>query len=377
MLELKNLYLNYSYKSVLQGINLTFEYGKIYSLLGENGAGKSSLAKIICGDIKQTDGEIYLDGKQIFFNSPKTAIKNGICCVHQRPLLSKFISIKDNLRLGNPHFNKSKCLSLFNHYLPNISLNTLIKDLTPSQCFFTALISALLKNPKILILDEPSDNLKQTLPFLAKQGLMIIIITHTIKEALDTSNEVILLKGGRIIQKSLVSETSENEIKSNLFDITKTISHSKKIINGVINEDIIFQLRQTRNKSHINYIPSDKTFRASNPSLTILQMLTSHHTNEKQSMQKQRALNLLKKAQVSIQLKELCSNLSGGMLQRLILEREIAENPKLLILFNPTQGLDVEATERLYSRLDELSNNGTIVIISITKTNTSIQEEYY
>ena len=71
----------------------------------------------------------------------------------------------------------------------------------------------------------------------------------------------------------------------------------------------------------------------------------------------------MKKAEVNIRLYEKASCLSGGMLQRLILERELAENPKELYLFEPTHGLDAEATERLYSRLEGLIKNGVKIII--------------
>ena len=117
----------------------------------------------------------------------------------------------------------------------------------------------------------------------------------------------------------------------------------------------------------IGYIPSDKTFRASNPNLTILQLCSAYHTDKSQAFLRDYSRELLKKAEVNIQLYEKASCLSGGMLQRLILERELAENPKELYLFAPTHGLDLEATERLYTRLEGLAKNGTKIIIGKTE----------
>lgn len=364
MLELKDIELNYSYKSVLKGINLTFQDGKIYSLLGENGAGKTTLARIICGDIKQSKGELFLDGKKVSFASPKQAIAQGICCVHQRPLLSPSISILENLRLGNRKIDKVYTAALMAKYLPGIKTSTLVKELSPSQCFYTALIAALLKKPKILVLDEPSDSIKQTLYSLAAEGIILLVITHNLKEALENGHEVILLKDGKILQQSPVSEITEEEIKSKLYNISKTVNHSNKLISGIVNENLVLSARQKFGiKKEIGYIPSDKTFRASNPNLTILQMLTALHPEGKQKALQEKAEKLLNQAQVNIKYNEKCSNLSGGMLQRLILERELAESPETLLLFNPTQGLDVEAIERLYSRLDVIAEQGTNVII--------------
>ena len=75
MFELKDIFVKYSYKSVLNGISIKFEQGKIYSLLGENGAGKSTLAHVICGDINQTSGKIILNDKEVYRDllSGKTA----------------------------------------------------------------------------------------------------------------------------------------------------------------------------------------------------------------------------------------------------------------------------------------------------------------
>ncbi len=364
MLELKNICLNYSYKSVLKGINLTLENGKIYSLLGENGAGKTTMARIICGDLKQSQGKILLDGTVVNFSSPKKAIESGICCVQQRPLLSPSISVYENLKLGIRKFNKQKVLELMNRYLPGVKPHTLVKELTISQCFFTALIAALLRNPKILILDEPSDSIKKTLNKLAAEGLIILIITHNLQEALETANEVILLKDGNILKKCPVTQITENEIKAQLYGISKTVEPSKKLIRASINEEMILQSRRTKGlRKEIGYIPSDKTFRASSPNLSILQMLTALHPEGTKKDLQDKAEKILKKAQVNIKLTEKCSNLSGGMLQRLILERELAESPETLFLFNPTQGLDVEATENLYAHLDTIADLGTTVII--------------
>ena len=130
-----------------------------------------------------------------------------------------------------------------------------------------------------------------------------------------------------------------------------------------MNEEIFFTEFSKKEKSSIGYIPSDKTFRASNPNLTILQLLTARHPKGSKKELETYASSLLQKADVNIKLKERVYCLSGGMLQRLILERELAEKPNTLLLFNPTQGLDIEAKNRLFTRLDNLAVNGTTVIL--------------
>ena len=371
MLELQNICVKYSYKTVLTDVSYTFEKGKIYSLLGENGAGKSTLAHVICGDKKPTSGKIILNGKVKQFSSPKQAISSGICVVHQRPLLAPSISIKENLIIGHQKYNKqlnSTINNLMNEWLPNVKSSTLIKDLSPTELFFVSLISTLLKKPKILILDEPAALPLEKIRKLAASGISLITITHSIKEAITKTDKIILLKNGVIIDSLLPENTSETEIKNKLYTIKEGKSKHPGLIKAVMNEEKVFKALSSRenikNLHHkIGYIPSDKTFRASNPNLTILQLLTAGHCNGTKKELEKYAKDLLKKADVNIKLKERVYCLSGGMLQRLILERELAEKPETLLMFNPTQGLDIEAKNRLFSRLDKLAQEGTTVIL--------------
>lgn len=371
MLRLNNIHVKYSYKTVLRGINLNFEKGKIYSLLGENGAGKSTLAHVLCGDILPTSGEILLDGKKLNIKNPKDAIKSGIVCVHQRPLLASSISIRENLLIGIDKKEEARIPQLMNQWLPERKLSVLVKNLLPAETFTVSLMGALLKNPSVLILDEPPELEKETLRKLTENGLTIIIITHSFKEAVEKSDEVVLLKEGIVMEKTPASQITETDIKHKLFGLTKTVAQPDFIEEKDITEEEILEMRRKLAvtspamtiSQKVGYIPSDKTFRASNPNLTIFQLCTAYHTMLKQNVLEKYSKELLRKAEVNIQLYEKASCLSGGMLQRLILEREIAESPDELYLFDPTHGLDVEATERLYSRLEALAKNGTKVII--------------
>ena len=361
MLRLDNICVKYSYKTVLTGVSLDFEPGKIYSLLGENGAGKSTLAHVLCGDIQPTGGSIYLNQKKLKFRKPKDAIKSGIVCVHQRPLLVPSLSIQDNLRIGISHKMTKMIPEFAKIWLPGRDLSELVENLSEEEAFNTSLAGALLKSPYLLILDEPPFLDKKKIRRLAEGGLIIIIITHSFKEAIEKSDQVLLLKDGRVLEKTPASQITEEDIRQKLFGLTKTISTPDFIEEKEITEDQV--MRKRLHAKGIGYIPSDKTFRASNPNLTILQLCSAYHTDEKQAALEEYSRQLLKKADVNIKLNEKALCLSGGMLQRLILERELAENPQELYLFSPTHGLDVEATERLYSRLEGLAKKGTKIII--------------
>ena len=361
MLSLKDICVKYSYKTVLTGVSLDFEPGKNYSLLGENGAGKSTLAHVLCGDILPSSGSIYLNDKKLKIRKPKDAIKNGIVCVHQRPLLAPSLSIRDNLRIGISHKMTKMIPEITKIWLPGRELSEPVKNLNEQETFMASLAGALLKSPYLLILDEPPFLEKEKIRQLTQTGLTIIIITHSFKEAIEKSDQVILLKDGKLLEKTPASQITEEDIKEKLFGLTKTIATPDFIEEKDISEEEVLKKREQT--QGIGYIPSDKTFRASNPQLTVFQLCSAYHTKEKQAYLEKYSLELLKKADVNIKLYEKALCLSGGMLQRLILERELAENPEELYLFDPTHGLDLEATEKLYSRLQGLAKKGTKIII--------------
>ena len=363
MLELKNICVNYSYKSVLNGINANFEDGKIYSILGENGAGKSTLARIISGDMQPGCGKIFIDGKEVSFKNPKAAIKNGIVCVHQRPLLSPSLSVNENLQIGTSKKEWKNREKVLNFCLPSCNLSTLVKNLNENQRFYISLARCLLKNPKILILDEGADLPLSKLRRLTENKITIIMITHDLDQALLKSDQVILLQDGILLDQKPAKDFSREEIEKKLYGISKEAQVPSSIKITDKNENEIHHII-----GKTGLIPSDKSFTASNPNLTILQLLTAYHPTGKESQLKSYAEKLLKNAGVNIKLYEKVSCLSGGMLQKLILERELSENPKELYLYNPTKGLDLKAGEKLYQRLDFLAKNGTQVFIGKTKS---------
>lgn len=207
-LELQNIYVHFSHKSVLKGINILFKEGQIHGLLGENGAGKSTTANIISGEFTDYQGKLLLDGKETVLANSKAAIKNGICYVHQTPMLAKEISIKENLVLGLKNIDKEKILELSGIWLKDIPLSALVKNVGSDTRFFVALTGALLKNPKFLILDEPSallddsqrDFLFTNMQRLAKDGMNILLITHNLQEALKYCDTINVLEDGHIVE---------------------------------------------------------------------------------------------------------------------------------------------------------------------------------
>jgi len=390
MIKLQNICVKFSYKEVLKNISFQFDDGKIYALLGENGAGKSTLAHIICGDMLPTDGNIFVDNSLVHFDAPRKALNHNIACVHQRPLLSDSISITENLLLGTTENKKNiiqKIPEYLNLWLPEVSPKTKVGKLSLSQKFFVSLTGVLLKNPKTIILDEPTalldekqkNILFQNINKLSASGITIIFITHNFDEALKYSNQVILLKNGEIAASGVSTEFTKENISEELFGGTFNNNYETQFIKNstLIKTDNLLQLdniekqiinfvAKNRNQG-IGFVPSDRTFRASDPNLNILQLTSTYKTHLRKSELKNSCQNLLTEAQVNIKLNEKASSLSGGMLQRIILFRELQCQPKILILCEPLQGLDYAGCNLLFKILHAQSKQNTKIII-LTRT---------
>lgn len=377
MLSVENLNVTYAYKNVLNDISVSFAPGKIHLILGENGAGKTTLAKILCGDIKPDSGKIYLDEREVTFASPRDAFAKGIGCVHQRPLLAESVSIKENLVLGNKNVDYERLESLVKEYMPKRKLTDLAKTLSPYERVSLALIGVLLKNPKIIIMDEPSALLSpaerafisyKIREFVSK-GNTAIVVSHFVKEALKLCDHVIILKNGKIILSDATKNVSLAEIGYYLFerheksdfDISWPQDLNVEFVHGIIDEKNFSRI--TYEGKRAGLIPADRSFIGSHPDLTILQLLTALRTDLTQKEMVEYAKKLLKQAQVNIRLDEKAAKLSGGMLQRLIVQREIAEKPDVLFLCDPLQGLDINAIEYLFGVLRNLVDDGVRVVV--------------
>lgn len=408
MLELKNICLTYSYKKVLCGVNASFEEGKIYSLLGENGAGKSTLAHIICGDLRADSGSLILNGQKLNFDSAGQALKKGIGCVHQRPLLATSISVWENLQLGNNHLKKKDAETLLKNLIPGVKMKTLVKNLNPSQKFFVSLAGILLKNPEILILDEPTallepkqaDFLFEILKQKTAAGMTILVITHNLNEAICKTDGIVILRDGNVIASGNSRDFTESKIRALMFD--QAGPHTAFAVNTeildphtapTVNTDVsgphtalslppplIQKLYTTESENRLTgmdsdkirelrkegtaIIPSDRTFRASNPDLTILQLTTTYKTELSKKALTEYARKITQKAGVNIHLDEKVNCLSGGMLQRLILQRELDLNPQKIIFCSPYQGLDSDAVCKLNKIIAEQIKKGTKIILA-------------
>lgn len=426
-LELKDIDFSFSHKVVLDKLNISFMEGQLHGLLGENGAGKSTTANIICGELSPSSGQILLNNQEVHFSCPKDAIENHICYVHQRPMLCEDITIYENLIIGLTKPQIKNIPTLAKQFIPEINLKTPIFHVTSDYRFFISLTNALLKNPKILILDEPSallnkeqvNFLYKNLCSLAEKGMNLIVITHSKEEAETYCDDVFYMK--RIetepqqpqspktaSEKSLENNSEKPKIEINWNNVScKTKNHiplkninlcvksgqitlikgyaeqglsqlediicgmNKFKCQGTLNihkenQNILFNLAKGFSTYKLRYksglktgiIPTNKKYRGANPELYIKDMLSFKQDYISPE-------EIIKKSKINITKDEKAWALSGGMLQRLLINRELANKPELLILCNPLQGLDNESCQNVIKKLKKLTvENAAILILS-------------
>ncbi len=203
-------------------VSLEFNSGKIYALLGENGAGKSTLVKILSGVIIPDEGEIYLNKNNLKLNSPSDAKKNDIGMVFQHFNLFETLSVFENLIIDSDEQRESlreKIDSIMKKYNFSIDLDIPVLNLSAGQKQKVEIIRCLIRSPKVLIMDEPTSVLTEqetselflSLKKFSEEGILIIYITHKLKEVMQLCDEVAVMRRGKLVS---VSEIKNENIES-------------------------------------------------------------------------------------------------------------------------------------------------------------------
>lgn len=274
VLEARNVTKRFPGVLALSNVNFRLVKGKVHALMGENGAGKSTLMKIIAGIYQADEGEIYLHGRKVSFQTPKHALNHGISMIHQElsPILD--MTIAENLFLG-----KEFCKGKFVDYKRmnqeasallekvGVSLHPAMqmKELTVSQMQMVEIAKALSCEAEIIIMDEPSatitereiSNLFRIIKSLKEEGKCIVYITHKMDEVFRIADEITVFRDGEYIGTYDSDQIDENQLVVKMVDreLTKIYPERTNKIGDVVMkvehlsqtgvfEDISFDLRR-------------------------------------------------------------------------------------------------------------------------------------
>ncbi len=460
LLEMKNITKTFPGVKALDNVNLKVEEGEIHALVGENGAGKSTLMNVLSGiyPYGTYEGDIIYNGEVCKFNKIKDSEQKGIVIIHQELALVPYMSIGENMFLGNEQGKKGaidwdKTYAEADKYLRMVGLSEsskiLVKEIGTGKQQLVEIAKALAKNAKLLILDEPTSSLNETdskalldlmLEF-KKQGMTMIIITHKLNEVVYVADKITVVRDGSTIETmdKHTTEISEDRIIKGMVgrEITDrfpkrhnvkigdvnmevkdwTVYHplypERKVVDHVAfnvrkgevvgiyglmgagrtelamsifgqsygtgitgtlkldGKDVQLKNPQEAIKNKLAYVTEDRKGNGLvlsnsikvNTSLANLNSISSHMVIDKD-----------KEYQVAEEyrgkLKTKCptveqnvGNLSGGNQQKVLLAKWMFTDPDVLILDEPTRGIDVGAKYEIYCIINDLVAAGKSVVM--------------
>jgi len=228
-LELKNITKQFPRVLANDNISFSVEKGEIFSIVGENGAGKSTLMKIVYGLYTPTSGEIYVFGKKVEMKSPQDAIKLKIGMVHQEFMLIPRFTVTENIVLGDeprkgPIFDFKRAVNeikeLSEKYGLKVDPREKVANLPVGIQQRVEILKILRRGAEILIFDEPTavltpeetEDLFKTLRALKESGKTILFISHKLKEVMEISDRIAVLRRGKLQGIVKKEDTNEREL---------------------------------------------------------------------------------------------------------------------------------------------------------------------
>ncbi|MBR2681665.1 MAG: ABC transporter ATP-binding protein [Atopobiaceae bacterium] len=220
--------------TALDHVDLDVKKQTVHAILGENGAGKTTLMNILYGLYQADEGEIFMGGQKVSITSPTDAIKHGIGMVHQHFMLVENFTVTENIILGDEVCGaagvldmakaRKEVMALVNEYGFDVDPDAKIEDISVGMQQRVEILKALYRGAEVLILDEPTavltpqeiDKLIEIMHDLIAKGKTIIIITHKLREIMQSADECSIIRRGVYMGTVDVRKTNETELASKM-----------------------------------------------------------------------------------------------------------------------------------------------------------------
>ena len=448
LLEMKDISKSFPGVKALDGVSLTVKKSSVHALMGENGAGKSTLMKCLFGINQGFEGEIYLDGNRVSFKNPKDALENGVAMVHQELNQATKRNVMDNIwlgryptRLGFITSEKEmykKTRDIFDSLGITTDPRRIMSTMSVAERQMVEIAKAVSYDSKIIVLDEPTSSLTDRevqrlfdiIDKLKKRGCGIIYISHKMDEILKISDEITVMRDGRLVAtEASNSMTVEKIIKLMVGRDLTNMYPQKTNIPG----EVLFEAEGLSSKH--NHVKNVSFFLRKGEILGFAGLAGAGRTevienifgiSERESgklflngkeiknrsprdaiahgfallTEERRAtgifgnLNIRENTTISSLGKHLRAGilsessrrrdtewsigamnvktasqktairlLSGGNQQKVILGRWLLTEPEILMLDEPTRGIDVGAKYEIYQLINSLATKGKAVIL--------------
>ena len=230
VLSIRGMCKSFGRNRVLDHIDLDVKEGSIMGLMGENGAGKSTMMKCLFGTYQKDEGTNIFDGKEVNFSGPKDALENGVAMVHQELNQCLERSVVDNLFLGRYPIKsmgmvdearmKNEAADLFRKLNMTVNLTAPMKTMSVSARQMVEIAKAISYDAKLIVLDEPTSSLTvrevaklfEMMRNLKAQGISLVYISHKMDEIFEICDEVSVLRDGKMVTTKKTNETNMNEL---------------------------------------------------------------------------------------------------------------------------------------------------------------------
>lgn len=456
-IELKGISKAFGPVQANRDIHIAVPKGTIHGIIGENGAGKSTLMSILYGFYKADAGVILINGKPINITDSQTAIKAGIGMVFQHFKLVQNFSVLENVVLGvedGPLLNTSlakarRILSdLSREYELDVNPDAYVEDLSVGHQQRVEILKALYRQADILILDEPTgvltpaeaDHLFRILRGLRDQGKTIILITHKLREIMETTDSVSVMRRGTMVGTVKTAETSPEALaelmvgRKVLLEVEKKPATPGKVVLSIQNltmrddhgvdrlKGISFDIRageilgiagvagngqsellaalggiqrangivtmngkalalsgpgadgQSRRATGIAHVPEDRQSLGLIMDFSAWENVAFGYHNDPVYQKNWFLMDneaLRADARTKIERFDVrpadcwlpAKSFSGGNQQKIVVAREIERNPDLLLIGQPTRGVDIGAIEFIHKQIVALRDAGKAILL--------------
>ncbi|MFL6193626.1 MAG: ABC transporter ATP-binding protein [Thermoanaerobaculia bacterium] len=458
MLELRDITKRFGDVLANDGVSLAVTPGTIHALVGENGAGKSTAMRIAYGFYSADSGDVVVDGQPRRFESPHDAIALGIGMVHQHFMLVEPMTVAENIVLGIEPGSPFKLdvagavariRALSEEFRLEVDPNARVGGLSVGQQQRVEVLKALYRQARTLILDEPTAvlspqavaDLFAILRRMREQGKTIVIVTHKLSEVLEISDEVTVMRDGRVVGHRKTAGTNAAELarlmvgRDVLLRVEKPAAKPGKTVLAVRNlsvksdggearlSDVSFEVRageivgiagiegngqtelidalaglvdrdglsgavelegqdvsglsaRRRRERGIAHVPEDRHRRGLLLDFDLAEntllgaddrppmAVGPFHAWLNRDAIRRRTVAILEAFDVRPPDPDLpARSLSGGNQQKLILGRELDHAPRLLLVAQPTRGVDIGGIEFIHRRLVEMRDAGCALLL--------------
>ncbi|EQE88876.1 sugar ABC transporter ATP-binding protein [Clostridioides difficile] len=448
ILKLSNIAKEFPGVKALDNVNFELFHGEVHTLLGENGAGKSTMIKILTGAHSKTSGKFIFEGKEIENISTDVSKKIGINAIYQELTVFDELTVAQNIFMGkeingkvltNDKKMNEEAKKIFDNMGIDINPNSLVKELSIAQKQMVEIARVLSSETKVLIMDEPTSSIskKETeilfrlINDLKESGVSIIYISHRMEELFEICDRITIMRDGKTISTLNTKDVSSEEELVNLMidrkldqffpkrkvEIKEEIMRVENLTKNNVFNDVSFNIRKgeilgigglvgSKRSEIVEAIFGLKTYdsgkiylnneevKFKTPSDAIenglglitedrkgtglfLQMSVKENTTMaglkkiskfKSIIDRKKEKEILEKYIEALKIKtphmnQVIQSLSGGNQQKAIIARWLLLQPDILIMDEPTRGIDVNAKAEIYNLMGDLVESGVSIIM--------------